>query len=394
MNQPIIARKEKGLLRYLGQVTAVAVGILLFVELGAWILLPGRYEDPPAVTADAWIYSDALPRQDTVWMKEFVDEFCRSYHAHWTPYLYFKRDPFVGKHINVDSNGIRYTPRPSRPEIDVRRPKRIFLFGGSTMWGTGARDSGTIASALWRIVASDPAAVPVQVVNMGESGYVSTQGVLRLELELRNGNVPDIAILYDGVNDVFSAYQSGEPGVPENEMHRAMEFNLLLDGKAMRALGLSDLLGRTVTAAVIKDIRSAIAKIPVTASPRVEVAGDIVRLYRGNLEIVEALSRHFGFRYKAYWQPTVFSRINPSPYERRQSDKQQEIHPLFAEAYRRIAQDSLLCANPQFHDISNVFDRIDTPVYLDFCHITEAGNAIVARRMYDDIISFLASPHK
>jgi lysophospholipase L1-like esterase len=390
----MIARKEKGVLRYLGQITAVTIGILLLVELGAWLLLPGRYEDPPPVTADAWIYSDALPRQDTVWMKEFVDEFCRSYHAHWTPYLYFKRDRFVGKHINVDSNGIRYTPQPPRPEMDVVHPKRIFLFGGSTMWGTGARDSGTIASALWRVVASDPAAVPAQIVNMGESGYVSTQGVLRLELELRKGNVPDIAILYDGANDVFSAYQNGEAGVPQNEMHRAMEFNLLMDGKAMRVLGLSDLLGRTVTAAVIKSIRSAISTITLTPLPRVEIAGDIVRLYRGNLEIVEALSRQFGFRYEAYWQPTVFSRTNPSPYERRQSDKQQEIRPLFVEAYHRIAQDSLLRANPRFHDISDVFNRVDTPVYLDFCHITETSNAIVAQRMYDDIRSFLASLRK
>jgi hypothetical protein len=278
--------------------------------------------------------------------------------------------------------------------MDVVHPKRIFLFGGSTMWGTGARDSGTIASALWRVVASDPAAVPAQIVNMGESGYVSTQGVLRLELELRKGNVPDIAILYDGANDVFSAYQNGEAGVPQNEMHRAMEFNLLMDGKAMRVLGLSDLLGRTVTAAVIKSIRSAISTITLTPLPRVEIAGDIVRLYRGNLEIVEALSRQFGFRYEAYWQPTVFSRTNPSPYERRQSDKQQEIRPLFVEAYHRIAQDSLLRANPRFHDISDVFNRVDTPVYLDFCHITETSNAIVAQRMYDDIRSFLASLRK
>jgi lysophospholipase L1-like esterase len=387
-------QKGKALLRYIGLVTAVGIGMLLLVELGAWVLRPGRYEDPPPVTADAWIYSDALSRQDTVWMKEFVDEFCRSYHAHWTSYVYFKRNPFAGKHITVDSNGIRRTSQPHSRESSGVHPARVFLFGGSTMWGTGARDSGTIPSALSRIIASDSDVGPTTVVNMGESGYVSTQSVLRLELELRNENIPDIVILYDGINDVFSAYQNGEPGLPQNEMHRATEFNLLNDGKRMRELGLSDLLGRTVTAGVVRGIQSAISPPASPTPPRLDLAGDIVRLYRENLEIVKALSRHYGFRYEAYWQPVVFSRKNPSFYEQSQSDKQRIVRPLFVEAYSRVGQDSVLRSNPQFHDMSDIFDKSNMPVYLDFCHISEAGNAIVAQRMYDDIRTLLRFPRK
>jgi len=222
-------------------------------------------------------------------------------------------------------------------------------------------------------------------VNMGESGFVSMQSILSLELELRRGNIPDVVIMYDGVNDVFSAYQNSEPGLPQNEMHRAMEFNLLKEGGRMRMLGLKDLLGRTVTASVLQSIRSAVSSAPPPAPPHRELAEGIVRLYRGNLEIMEALSKQYGFRYEAYWQPVVFSKKELSPYEQRQSDMQQHVRPLFQDVYERVKLDSVLRHNTRFHNISGIFDTSGRPVYIDFCHITEAGNAIVAQAMYADI---------
>jgi lysophospholipase L1-like esterase len=385
-------RHRSSLLRYLALVTLVGVCILVLVELVAWVFSPGRFADPPAVTADAWISSDALAPADTVWLKEFVDEFCLSYHAHWSSYVYYRRHPFSGKHINIDTNGIRSTVPWGLRHAENGSPARVMLFGGSTMWGTGSRDSGTIPSALARLIGSDAGVRPAAVVNMGESGYVSTQSILALELELRRGNVPDIVILYDGVNDIYSAFQNGEPGLPQNEGNREAEFNLLKDGGRMRRLGIHDFFGRTVTASILQRVRSAISSPPPAPAPRAGLAEDIVRLYRGNLEIIEALSRQFGFRYEAYWQPVVFTRAEPSRYEQRQSDLQQQVRPLFLEVYSRVAQDSTLRHNPHFHNISGVFDATGIPLYLDFCHISETGNAIIARRMYTDIRRSLLVP--
>jgi hypothetical protein len=384
---PIMAQKGKGRVRTFAMVVAITFGIVLVAEFGAWLLEPDRYNDPPPVTADAWIYSDALPSADTVWMKEFVDEFCRSYDARWASYVYFRRKPFSGRHINVDSNGIRYTPqfsvRQNEPAV------RLFLLGGSTMWGTGARDSLTIPSQLSRRIALDPECRPVHVVNMGESGYVSTQSIVRLELELQKGNVPEIVILYEGANDVYATYQNHAPGLPQNESHRATEFNLLKEGGRMRRLGLEDLLGRTLLASVVRSVQKALADTPAVSPPPLELAGDVVRLYAGNLVIVDALSKHFGFHYETYWQPVVFSKKSPSPYEKRQSLLQQTVRPFFEEVYRRVKDDSVLRTHARFHDLSGIFDSSDRPVYLDFCHICEAGNAIIAERMYDDIKPFL-----
>ncbi len=376
----------KASLRYTVIVTGICLSLFFLVELAGWMIAPGRYRNPPPVTADAWIHSDALAGTDTLWLKEFVDEFCRSYTARWTSYLYFRREPFSGRHINVDSTGRRCTPQFGHVGDEKQRTPMMFLLGGSTMWGTGARDSNTIPAALARLIASRPGERRMRLVNMGESGYVNTQSLLALELELRGGNVPDEVIFYDGVNDVFPTFQNNEAGLPQNEQNRVTEFNLLQSGGRMRELGIYDFWKRTVTAGVVTTLRDLISGPPQSPPAQDLLAADVVRLYRGNLEILDALSRSYGFRYRAYWQPVVFSKRDPSSYEQRQSDKMQHVRQLYLEVYRRVAADSALHANPHFHDLSGIFDGAGA-VYLDFCHITERGNGIIARRMYGDVFN-------
>lgn len=93
------------------------------------------------------------------------------------------------------------------------------------MWGSGARDSFTIPSLLSQILSEH--GISIHVVNYGESGFVSTQEVIALMLQLKKGNIPDVVMFYDGVNDTFSAFQHGIAGIPQNEFNRFREFNLL-----------------------------------------------------------------------------------------------------------------------------------------------------------------------
>lgn len=90
--------------------------------------------------------------------------------------------------------------------------------------GTNARDTFTIPSLLARAV--EGRGINVEIINFGETGYVSTQEVITLLLQLRQGNVPDIVIFYDGVNDTYSAYRNEIAGIPQNEFNRVKEFNL------------------------------------------------------------------------------------------------------------------------------------------------------------------------
>src|SRR5262249_16388989 len=101
-------------------------------------------------------------------------------------------------------DGIRLTPGA---ECGANSYK-VFTFGGSTMWGTGSPDWGTIPAYLRAHFAASRHG-PDCVVNFGESAWVSTQGLIQLMLELQSGNVPALVIFYEGANDVYAAYQSG-----------------------------------------------------------------------------------------------------------------------------------------------------------------------------------------
>jgi hypothetical protein len=113
----------------------------------------------------------------------------------WHPYVYWRRPAYDTPTMHVSKEGIRRTVQPYGPDAKTR----IFLFGGSTMWGTGVRDEHTIASLFAQRFAqfgwSD-----FHVVNYGENAYVATQSLLTLLLELRAGNIPEIVIFYDGIH--------------------------------------------------------------------------------------------------------------------------------------------------------------------------------------------------
>ena len=119
------------------------------------------------------------------------------------------------------------------------------MFGGSTMWGVGARDEGTIPSLLARDLTDR--GINGRVKNFGEIGYVSSQQVIALMRELENGVRPEIVIFYDGINDTTSAVLERAAGIPVNEVNRRVEFNVR--GEPLRLLGL-------FFAAVIKDSAS------------------------------------------------------------------------------------------------------------------------------------------
>ncbi len=102
----------------------------------------------------------------------------------------WRRDDFKGETINI-VKGYRL----NNPEEKFNLKKDIWIFGGSTVWGTGVRDHETIPAYLEKLT-------KLSTLNLGESGYTSSQ-----ELNLYIKNVilhkPKIVFFYDGFNDVF-----------------------------------------------------------------------------------------------------------------------------------------------------------------------------------------------
>jgi lysophospholipase L1-like esterase len=330
------------------------------------------------------------------WVHPYMSELGGALHEQWRSYVYWRSRPYRGSFINIDGHGIRQTWNGS-PASSPNRLK-IFMFGGSTMWGWGSRDEFTIASLTSKRLAKQLTSTP-WVVNYGEPGYVSTQEVITLMLELRQGNIPDIAIFYDGVNDAWSAFQNGVAGIPQNEFNRVTEFNardrLNVRGGFLEKLGLYRFT-RSVAGGLGRSESTGSAQ---RRSRDSALVGDTVDVYFANVKLVNALAREFGFRTVFFWQPTMYSKKVLSPEEdrwRREGEGRSgrttrafaDDYRAFDAAFKRRLQSGQVA---NVYDLSGIFERDPRTIFIDRFHVSEVGNETVAGAIADVVRRLVGS---
>jgi hypothetical protein len=114
------------------------------------------------------------------------------------------------KFLSTNENGFRKAPwhtsfLPVRTEYNR---KVIYMFGGSTTFGSKVADDETIPAYLER-------EIEAMVVNFGQENYSMHQEVYLLVDNLLKGNIPDYVVFYDGVNEGESFTNIIYQGVPE-----------------------------------------------------------------------------------------------------------------------------------------------------------------------------------
>jgi hypothetical protein len=339
--------------------------------------------------------------RQTSWIDGYFKEFHESFRSHWEPYVYWRRDEYRGKYININPDGIRLS-KSSIYYNDKDHPKlKIFVFGGSTIWGTGARDSYTIPSLI--VQELDRRGINSEVTNFGESGYVSTQEIILLLLQLQKGNIPDIILFFDGANDTFSAYQNQVPGVPQNEFNRSKEFNLISEErfKDLRNIFFEHSLS---SLSIIRLAKSLSKKVGIAIDIKKEksdsnkhngigLAKQVINLYLANIEIVNVLAKTYRFKYFFYWQPTIFQKANLNDYERSEYNKRQYLEFFFKKTLNALSKKVKegFFVKYNFRDLSLVFLSEKYPIFIDWCHLSERGNAIIAQEMIKDILPLAQS---
>lgn len=370
----------KGFFKRLGDfwtITGITFLLIVFIELFFRIYAIFVPSSDPRVQADC--YGEAT------WVEPYYEEFAKCSYSTWEPYVYWKREPFTGEYINVDIEGHRRTVLKSIPLSTSRLRIKVFFLGGSSMWGSGVRDAYTLPSLVGNGLIRegwDP-----QVTNFGESGYVSTQEVIRLIQELKSGNIPDIVVFYDGVNDVFSSYQSGIAGIPQNEKNRTKEFNTLQE-KKKAMLNFFRSLNTLATVEFVRDkFASADRSIPpIEHTDLSGLAENTVQVYNENIRLVNALAEQYGFIAVFYWQPTLFNKTSTSDYEKEELEKAAAIRPVFEDVRTFLFERDLHFENIHFYNLSGFFRIRNEPLFIDWCHVGENANVMLADRILNDIL--------
>ena len=287
----------------------------------------------------------------------------------WQPFVYFRRKPYAGTLIHVDAHGFRATVNPTHSE----NQRSVWLFGGSTVWGTGVSDAHTLASELAR-------AASVQVLNFGETGYVSAQSQLAFMASLRCTDAvrPDFVVFVDGVNDVYAALQSGVAGTPQNESNRTAEFNVTRSADAFAAAMLERLEGIRLLEQRLRGIE-----------PEREVnalAYQVARNYLAVVSQTRAMAAAEGIPVRFVWQPSVFDKAQPTDEERGVIGSSLARHRDLQLATTRVLKN--LLQNAPDADVlllDTIFDTSSAPIFIDFAHTGLVGNALMAGRLAQEL---------
>ena len=403
----------KGWCRGVGWVAAqlylqagLVIVFFLLLDLLCFLISPltiGSTDDRAALIA-------AYPQ--FTWLREYYDVYDHLTER-WHPYTYFMMNPIRSRYINIDDNGVRATwQAPSTKKPGAPKPLRLFMFGGSTMLGDSDRDDFTIASILAQRLSAASPQTPISITNFGQAGYASTQEVLLLTEQLRDGNIPDLVIFYDGVNDVGTSYDNRVAGRTYDEIGRVSEFNLLNADHRFRLCGyalynlvrfsycgltlewMTDrLMSRWLWGRRAKVLEAHLASAGLGGVEPLEepLADQTISVYLFNKHLVENLARQFGFRTLFVWQPVVYEKNPKSRLEQSMEDDNETRYPgcrkLYRLAYRKMREVS---DREHVIDLDQVFTDKGESYYTDYCHIVESGNRVVVEAMLPHVIAMLA----
>jgi lysophospholipase L1-like esterase len=320
----------------------------------------------------------------------WAKDYWREYHAAWDarppayrPYLIWRIRPFAGKTLNVDDMGLRVTPGAACTPGSYR----VYTFGGSTMWGTGVPDWGTIPAILQSRMTQEYVR-SICVVNYGEQGYASTQDTIQLLLLLQASYAPDLALFYDGINDVFAAYESGVPGSHQG----ARRVAAILENRRENT-PLIDLISVTRTYKLWRRLALGERGKDVLAYQRSGVdtktlTNGIVRSYLGNYEIIRALADAYGFRVQFFWQTSLFTDTKPlTEVESSIKRAADRAYPGLADLFRRVGAEveEKSRRRPYIHHITDVFRNRPEQIFIDPFHVTIQGNELIVTAMQEFI---------
>ena len=302
----------------------------------------------------------------------------------YLPFVEWRRRPYRGRFISIDKDGVR---RTLNSRCDDGRNLQIWMFGDSALWGTGVTDAGTIPSQLAELYRDSGQSVCIK--NFGEAGWVSTQELIELLLQLKqNGRRPDVVVFYDGTDEVFMP----DPGAPKDIHQGYRRFRELLENAQAESTPGLEFLNKSNTVRALELLAQRInrsrSKIKRELPPTEvqTVAETSVTNYQKNLQIVDSLAPAYGFRPFYFWYPTSSVGMKPLTAEEQDSVRQEKEETPSRFDLKQATY--ALCSKidrANFYYLGDALDDEHRRVYLDGAHLTAEGNRIMAQNIFQII---------
>lgn len=369
----------------------VAMAVLLeFGAFAVWSICRLVRPDPQLYLASASPGYAAYK-----WAPEFWNEErsrWRSRAGNYLPFRIWGAAPWHGKFVNTDETSMgtwRRTINYSGPECAGGASVNVWMFGGSTLYGSGVPDWATLPSFLSRNL-NGVGRRCVSVVNFGVEGYATNQEVILLIEQLKAGRRPDIVIFYDGVNDSYAGAVS--PGISTAHLN-FLTIKARVEGSAV---GRLDFLRDSYAFQLAKETLHLLG--PSHPSTAVDQETNLkaqatLDNYEGNLRVAKALAGTYGYQVYCFWQPSLIYGHKPlDPFERQlmsiaaKSDGGNAFRAM-AVVYRVAEQRAV---HGPYVFLGNIFDTVRESLYIDkWMHLNPTGNELaaqaIAKRIEDQL---------
>jgi lysophospholipase L1-like esterase len=291
----------------------------------------------------------------------------------WNPYNWQKVADIDMRYIDV-VDGKRRTWRP--PPCASCPKLRVWMFGGSTMFGFGQRDEHTIASEFSRIAAAHGYEAIVE--NHGVSGDSHWEEAVRFAWALTADEPPDLVIFYDGVNDLAGARLRNQFANNADDQPVALSLEHIRQDyhELYRWLWWK------------RPVRPPGARLgdrpPNPVLDNVGLAARAVRDYERARVISRGAANLHEVPVVWFWQPVRHTRPPVAGEPTAPPENEASMVEHYEEARRRLADDVV--------DLSDIFDDHDRPLFYDDVHTNEEAARIVAQAMWDQVEPIVTSP--
>ncbi len=348
-------------------------------------------------TVSAWVSGEDIEEDDRAQLRNYADDpelaatHFREFEYLETQYRSFiewTRSPYQGETITINEAGDRV--HANAPTV-TDSPTAVYLFGGSTMWGTGVLDDQTIP-AYFQALSQRPS------TNKGETAFVSRQSLNQFANLLATEPDIDTVVFYEGVNDV-QYHCRADIGLVEHARLTRFETAIATDGETntdRARLQRADFVGYLDTV-FLRGIRRVAMNIGDSLAPDREVARidksllcdndpalaeQVAQNLLLNWEMAYQIAEARGIDFVAVLQPVTY--LDDSPVDHLELDE--ELGRQFTAVYPILQQLIEDGDYPWILDYTNVFDS-EEYVYIDFCHLSANGNRRVADQLHQDLAS-------
>ena len=304
----------------------------------------------------------------------------------YEPLVEYVEAEYHGKFVKISEYGYRHIG----DQANWFNPEdfNVFIYGGSTTFGYGVKDSETIPSYLQVYLKEHIKDRKIAVYNFGVGYYYSTLERIRFLKHLTSGYKPDVAVFIDGLKDFdFSVFPDHSGKSREiGEITSTYEDKSALWKNAINRLNILSWLKTKIL--FLKENNDTVNESDLLkADPKI-LSKKLVNRLNINRYTVNEISKKLGIMAFFVNQPVRYYKYNPtnSQYSFNYSGDPkiiQIVKELTSEGYKQIEEGYAL---GKYNDMNLILIHelnIKENQYIDFVHYSPAYSKAIAKEIFE-----------